>query len=384
MLFGKPKLPPEERHSRIEETESLIEAKKFDEAYAKACELNRQDSAAASLSLSYFSFMGKCVREDMEEAARYAEKYLRTAPEDPRGWNRLGCAQMAAGNTAQAAESLEKAYQRGDAESSVLLAGACKILADGLRGEAAGTLNVATFAKSNGQAMQLYTRACALYEKIGAEKPGLMDDADWQGYGRCFDMMYALSLNGEAKSLRITDKTLLNYLSATQAFEGGKKDAATQGYWLAVGVRGCALMEQAGHPVLAEYFRAALCLNGCSAKKSEKLVNAKWHLDRAAQLGSGLTAEQRSACANDFADYREAVRQDAEKIRQRDGGCPEKRAAAGSLRRIPGWQGARGGGLPGLYAERCRNPERHAGAGRSSQEKGPVWSVQLMQEGEME
>ena len=40
-------------------------------------------------------------------------------------------------------------------------------------------------------------------------------------------------------------------------------------------------------------------------KKSEKLVNAKWHLDRAAQLGSGLTAEQRSACANDFADYRE-------------------------------------------------------------------------------
>ena len=60
--------------------------------------------------------------------------------------------------------------------------------------------------------MTLYTQACALCEKIGSEQPGLMDDADWQGYGRSFDMMYALSLNGETKSFRVTDKALLDYL----------------------------------------------------------------------------------------------------------------------------------------------------------------------------
>ncbi len=305
MLFGKPKLPPEERRARIEEIEALIDAEKLEEAYQKAQELEKQDAAAAALSLSYFSFMGKGMREDMGEAARYAEKYLRTAPEDRRGWNRLGCALMAQGKTEQAAESLEKAYQRGDAESGVLLAGACKILADRMREEAAGTLNVAVYSKANGQALRLYTQACALYEKIGAEKPGLMDDTDWQGYGRCFDMMYALSLNGETKSFRVTDKALINYLAATEAFEGGKKDAASQAYWLAVAVRGCALMERAGYPVLAEYFRAALCLDACNAKKSEKLINAKWHFDRATELSSALSADKRSAYANDFADYRE-------------------------------------------------------------------------------
>ena len=74
MLFGKPKLAPEERRARIEEIEALISADKSAEAYARARELEKLDSAAAALSMAYFSLMGENVREDASAAARDAEK----------------------------------------------------------------------------------------------------------------------------------------------------------------------------------------------------------------------------------------------------------------------------------------------------------------------
>lgn len=333
MLFGKPKLAEAERRGRIEEIEALIDAGRSAEAYQKARELEKLDAAAAALSLAYFHLMGENVREDAAAAARYAEKYARTAPEDARGWKRLGFAQMAAGDTAGAAENLERAYQRGDTESGVMLAAACKMLADGLRNEAAGTLNVMAFGKANGQAMALYTQACALYERIGATQPGLMDDADWQGYGRALDMMYALSLNGETRNFRVTDKSLLNYLSATQAFANGRKDTASQACWQTAMVCGCALMERAGCRVMAEYFRAALCLDVCDAQKNGgALLNAKWHLDRAAELAPTLTAEQRSTYPQDFADYREQYA----RMYKRYGRTVEAALRAGQLPNLAG------------------------------------------------
>ena len=103
MLFGKPKLAPEERRARIEEIEALISADKSAEAYARARELEKLDSAAAALSMAYFSLMGENVREDASAAARYAEKYARSTPDDARGWRRLGYAQMTQRNFADAA-----------------------------------------------------------------------------------------------------------------------------------------------------------------------------------------------------------------------------------------------------------------------------------------
>ena len=305
MLFGKPKLAPEERRARVEEIEALIEADKSAEAYAKAQELEKLDPAAAGLSMAHFCLTGENVREDAAAAERYAAKYTRSVQDDARGWQRLGYAQIAQKKTEEAAASLAKAYHMGNAESGVMLAAAWRLMADALRNEAAGTLNVSVYNQANGQALKLYTQACVLYEKLGGEHPGLLGDADWQGYGRALDMMYSLSLNGEAKSIPARDKELANYLSMAQTFAQGKKDLVSHAYWLAAGVRGCALMEKAGYRVLAEYFRAGLCLDACGAKKGEMLMNAKWHLDRAAELDSTLTAEQRSDYQNDFADFRE-------------------------------------------------------------------------------
>lgn len=343
MLFGKPKLAAEERRARIEEIEALISADKSAEAYAKARRAGEARRCRGGAVRGVFRLMAENVREDASAAARYAEKYARSTPDDARGWRRLGYAQMTQRNFADAAEALEKAYRLGDTESGVMLAAACKILADGLRNEAAGTLNVAAFGKANGQAMTLYTQACALCEKIGSEQPGLMDDADWQGYGRSFDMMYALSLNGETKSFRVTDKALLDYLSVTQAFEGGKKDAVSHAYWLAVAVRGCSLMDKAGYRAMAEYFRAGAVPRRVRREEgrdagerevaSRPRVGARVHTDgRTARLVPGR-----------FCRLPRAVRQDAEKVRPRDGSGAEKGAAAGPLGRVSGGAGARGG-----------------------------------------
>ena len=172
-----------------------------------------------------------------------------------------------------------------------------------------------------------------LGETIGAAHPGMMNDADWQGYGRAFDMMYALALGGETRSFRVTGNAFSTYASVAKAFEAGRGDSASQGMWLAAAVRGCALMEAAGYKAMAEYFRASLCLNVVDFSKSGKmLANAKWHLDRAAELNGTLTAEQRAEYPNDFADYRQQYQQ----YLRRYGKAMEAQLKAGQLPDLAG------------------------------------------------
>ena len=334
MLFGKKeKMPPEQRREMVQAIEKLIDAGKSEEAFRLTKTLEKEDADAAGLAMAYFYFMGENVREDYNAAARSAQRYLRIEPEDALAWNRLGSAYMLLGNYDQAAPALEKGYQLGNIEAGTLLANVCKIQADRLRGDAAGTLNARSFGRANGQAMTLYTKVILLGEAIGAAHPGMMNDADWQGYGRALDMMYALALGGETKSFTVTGNAFATYASVAKSFEAGRADKAGQGVWLAAAVRGCALMEAAGYKAMAEYFRAALCLNAVVFSKSGRmLANAKWHLDKAAELNDTLTAEQRAEYPNDFADYRQQYQQQF----RRYGKAMEAQLKAGQLPDLAG------------------------------------------------
>lgn len=334
MLFGKKeKMPPEQRREMVQAIEKLIDAGKSEEAFRLTKTLEKEDADAAGLAMAYFYFMGENVREDYNAAARSAQRYLRIEPEDALAWNRLGSSYMLLGNYDQAAPALEKGYQLGNIEAGTLLANVCKIQADRLRGDAAGTLNARSFGRANGQAMTLYTKVILLGEAIGAAHPGMMNDADWQGYGRAFDMMYALALGGETRSFRVSGNAFSTYASVAKAFEAGRDDRAGQGVWLAAAVRGCALMEAAGYKAMAEYFRAALCLDAVDFSKSGKmLAAAKWHLDRAAELNGTLTAEQKAEYPNDFADYRQQYQQ----YLRRYGKAMEAQLKAGQLPDLAG------------------------------------------------
>lgn len=334
MLFGKKeKLDPEQRREMVQAIETLIDQGKSREAFELTKTLEKQEADAAGLAMAYFYAMGENVREDYKAAARSAQRYLRLEPEDARGWNRLGSAYMMMGEMEQAVSPLEKGYQLGDIEAGTLLANACKVLADKLRGAAAGTINAVSFGRANGQAMTLYAKVILLGEAIGAAHPGMMNDADWQGYGRALDMMYALALGGETKSFTVTGNAFATYASVAKSFEAGRADKAGQGVWLAAAVRGCALMEAAGYKAMAEYFRAALCLNAVDFSKSGRmLANAKWHLDKAAELNGTLTAEQRAEYPNDFADYRQQYQQQL----RRYGKAMEAQLKAGQLPDLSG------------------------------------------------
>ena len=334
MLYGKKeKMPPEQRREMVQAIEKLIDAGKSEEAFRLTKTLEKEDADAAGLAMAYFYFMGENVREDYNAAARSAQRYLRIEPEDALAWNRLGSSYMLLGNYDQAAPALEKGYQLGNIEAGTLLANVCKIQADRLRGDAAGTLNARSFGRANGQAMTLYTKVILLGEAIGAAHPGMMNDADWQGYGRAFDMMYALALGGETRSFRVSGNAFSTYASVAKAFEAGRDDRAGQGVWLAAAVRGCALMEAAGYKAMAEYFRAALCLDAVDFSKSGKmLAAAKWHLDRAAELNGTLTAEQKAEYPNDFADYRQQYQQ----YLRRYGKAMEAQLKAGQLPDLAG------------------------------------------------
>lgn len=329
MLFGKKSgLAPEERRQRVQAIEQHINADRDEEAFRLTQALEKEDADAAGLAMAYFYTMGEYVREDYGAAVRSAKRYLRVEPEDALAWNRLGGAYMLQGELDEAAPALEKGYQLGNIEAGTLLATTCKIQADKLRGAAAGTINAVSFGRANGQAMTLYTKVILLGEEIGAAHPGMMNDADWQGYGRSFDMMYALALGGETKSFRVTGNAFTTYASVAKSFEAGRADKAGQGMWLAAAVRGCALMEAAGYKAMAEYFRASLCLNVVDFSKSGRmLANAKWHLDKAAELNGTLTAQQRADYPNDFADYRQQYQQ----YLRRYGKAMEAQLKAGQL-----------------------------------------------------
>ena len=92
-------------------------------------------------------------------------------------------------------------------------------------------------------------------------------------------------------------------------------------------------MEAAGYKAMAEYFRAALCLDAVDFSKSGKmLAGAKWHLDRAAELNGTLTAEQKAEYPNDFADYRQQYQQ----YLRRYGKAMEAQLKAGQLPDLAG------------------------------------------------
>ena len=143
-------LPPEQRREMVQAIEKLIDAGKSEEAFRLTKTLEKEDADAAGLAMAYFYFMGENVREDYNAAARSAQRYLRIEPEDAVAWNRLGSAYMLLGNYDQAAPALEKGYQLGNIEAGTLLANVCKIQADRLRGDAAGTLNARSFGRANG------------------------------------------------------------------------------------------------------------------------------------------------------------------------------------------------------------------------------------------
>lgn len=79
------------------------------------------------------------------------------------------------------------------------------------------------------------------------------------------------------------------------------------------------------------------------------LANAKWHLDRASELASTLTAEQRGSYPDDFADYRELYA----KMQRKYGRAMEAALKKGQLPDLSGEYpagGARGGLVRAVHA----------------------------------
>ena len=183
MFFGKPKMDEEERKRRAAEIGALMDADRTKEAYEKTLELEKLDKDAAGYYMSLFYFLGECVGEDRKEALKRIEKYVRRVPDDSEGWLQYGYLLRLNGNETEAAKAFSKASDMGNWSGTASLAGSYKLLADGFRNEAAGTLNVKAYGENNNQAVSLYIAAMALYEKTAIEAPDALDDADWQSFG---------------------------------------------------------------------------------------------------------------------------------------------------------------------------------------------------------
>ena len=327
MFFGKPKMDEEERKRRAAEIGALMDADRTKEAYEKTLELEKLDKDAAGYCMSLFYFLGECVGEDRKEALKRIEKYVRRVPDDSEGWLQYGYLLRLNGNETEAAKAFLKASDMGNWSGTASLAGSYKLLADGFRNEAAGTLNVKAYGENNNQAVSLYIAAMALYEKTAIEAPDALDDADWQSFGRAADMMYAMSLNGEVKKINTKDPDEQNFLNLGLSVMSGKRDTAAQQLWRLQAARIYGRMEQAGYGAMAEYFRASMCLADCGKKNQAMFVNAKWHMDRARELSAGLNADQKKSYPEDFAD----VREEYGKMEKKYGKIMENRLRAGEF-----------------------------------------------------
>lgn len=327
MFFRKQRLEEEERRKYAAEINRLIDGGKSAEAFAKTRELESLDKDAAGYFMAYFYFLGENVRENMSEALKRVEAYMRRVSDDHAAWQLYGTILQCQGHDDKAAAAYEKAVNLGNQDAITQLANLCKLQADAARNQIANTLNVREYAAGNARAVSLYIQSMALYKKALETNPGLLGDTEWQGYGRAADMMYSLSLNGEVKKLQPADVSNVNLLTIGASVTAGRADAGAQQFWRNNAVAVTAQMEQAGYAVMAEYFRASFCLADCEKKKQEMMSNAKWHMDRVKALSGGLNAQQKKEYPSDFDDFNQLYA----KMERKYGKAMQNRLRAGEL-----------------------------------------------------
>lgn len=310
MLFGKPKMADEERKRWEREINDLINKGDNKAAYQKTLEMEKLDKDAAGFFMGFFYFMGEVVREDYREASRRLERYTNRVQDNADAWVIYGNVMRMLDNETAAAECFLKGSRLGNLTAKTQLASCCRLQADQFRGQAAGTLDVRQYSQSNSKAVTLYTKAVTLYDEVVQKDPKAMDAGDWFIYGRTVDVLYALSLNGELKKVNYYDNDAQNYFRVSLSIVSGQADQAAHQYWRALAVRTLAGMEQAGHGAMAEYFRAALCMDECTKqKKPEPFLAVRWHMDRAQDLAAQLDAARQKELASDFDDYLAQYRQ---------------------------------------------------------------------------
>ncbi|XCP83865.1 hypothetical protein ABXS75_12380 [Roseburia hominis] len=302
MFFKKEVVDEDTRRQYAKEIDSLIGQGRSKEAHAKTKELEKMDKDAAGYFMSYFYFVGEVERENPREALKRIEGYIKRVPNDGDAYLMLGNIQQSFDNDEKTAAAYEKAVELGNTAALTMLAGIYYLHANTFRNQAAGTLNPRQYADCNGRAISLYIRCMELYNKAFHADKKLLEDTDWQAYGRSTDMMYVMSLNGEVKNISKADLERASILSIGASVVSGKANVREQVYWRNQAVGVTAQMEESGFCVMAEYFRASFCLYDCEKKKQEMLLNAKYHLDRAKEFSPTLNAEQRESYPSDFKD----------------------------------------------------------------------------------
>lgn len=327
MFFKKQRLDEDERKKYAAEINRLLDGGKSAEAFAKTRELEGLDKDAAGYFMAYFYFMGENVRENVPEALKRIEAYIRRVADDHAAWQLYGTILQYQDQDDKAAAAYEKAVNLGNLDAITQLANLCKLHADAARNKIANTLNVHEYAAGNARAISLYIQSMALYKKAFETRPGLLGDTEWQGYGRAADMMYSLSLNGEVKKLQAADAANVDLLTIGASVTAGRADAGAQQFWRNNAVAVTAQMEQAGYAVMAEYFRASFCMADCEKKKQEMMSNAKWHMDRVKDLSGSLNAQQKKDYPSDFEDFNQLYA----KLERKYGKAMQNRLRAGEL-----------------------------------------------------
>ena len=330
MLFNKQTIDEETRRKYVQEIDRLVDQGKKREALEKTKELEAQDRDAAGYYMAYFYHMGEVLRENEREALKRLAGYIDRFPDDRDAYLLLGDIQVGLENDAAAVKTYEKAIRMGSVAAMPILAGLYKIQADQLRNQSARSLNPVTYAANTGKALSLYISSMDLYRTANQRDKDLLDDTDWQGYGRILDTVYAMSLNGEVKEVPKSSVERAGILGLGASIMAGKADVRTQEYWRGQAVEAAARMEAAGYAVAAEYFRASLCMSDCEKKKQEMLLNAIFHMDRAQALSGTLTAQQRGDYPSDFGD----IIQQYNKLNGRLGKAMQNRLRAGELPRL--------------------------------------------------
>ena len=278
----KPSLTPDEILERMNVVDALLNDDHYQDAYDAAMALEKEAKGYGSLHLALMYHGGWGVKEDYDKALSYYQAatvidnhYL------ARVWYNGGHLYIHLEDYDKAAEWLEKAEALGYDDSSLWLAFAWCNSAIKYRNYACKTLRINELTQANLVASNLAVKAQNKYMSLAQKDPDSVDSAHMVLMGRCALLLYNMACQGELSMDVTADNSLRSWVGNSFHMVAGSRNDAFHAQLLENAVCVFAVMEKAGHPIPAEYFRARCSLLDAEVHHSaEAFYRARWHMKR--------------------------------------------------------------------------------------------------------
>ncbi len=283
----------QEIDSAREEIDQLL----FDDpemALDKIFELNDKCQYAADYYLGIAYSLGLGVEENQERALHFFRNAV-LLHDDLEGdaLYFIGLYYQNCGDYQEALQYYNMAVDK-DCDDAFEKAAVCLYsLSNECRTVAAKTLKMDEFTLYNSYAIEYALQSISLFSSIVADVDEDMEIVSWCCFGRATQFLYNVACRGEFTTEIKQDNNFLSYLSGGFDTFSQRNDLEFHEHYWQYLVAACYAMDNHGHEIIGEYFRALGGLLDAELHHSaEAFYRVRWHMKRIGELRKNISAEE--------------------------------------------------------------------------------------------